>query len=71
MACNCGKRGTTLNRSPRTVSEQVDPTRALFASTRPTYLVLAHGATSGGKRFSTLAAAQDYARRTRGVIRTL
>lgn len=54
--------------------EYVDPTRALFAAAKPMYEVVPHaksGTTTRGKRFSTLAAAQDYARRTGGVMRSI
>lgn len=73
MGCNCGKARAQSARRGAVVEanrEHVDPTRALFAAARPSYEVVAH-AGGRGKRFSTLAAAQDYARRTRGVIRTL
>lgn len=69
--CGGGQQLNRLGRPARTASTTpLDPTTALFAAAKVTYEVLPH-AGGTGKRFSTLAAAQDYARRTRGVIRTL
>jgi hypothetical protein len=72
VGCNCGKARAQPARRGQTEAtrEYVDPTRALFAAARPSFEVtpLSGGR---GKRFSTLAAAQDYARRIQGVIRTL
>jgi hypothetical protein len=72
MGCGCGgkARAQPARRGQTPAGEYVDPTRALFAAARPTYEVtpLSGGR---GKRFSTLAAAQDYARRVQGVIRTV
>jgi len=41
-----------------------------FAAT-PRYLVVPRQTSTSGKRFSTLTAAQDHARRTGGIIRQL
>jgi len=73
MGCNCGKSSRAQPRrigDAEVTREYVDPTRALFAAARPSYTVtpLSGGR---GKRFSTLAAAQDYAKRTQGIIRTI
>lgn len=55
----------------RRMRDQIDPTRALFAATSPRYEVAtSSGSPRGsGKKFTTSAAAEDYARRTRGVVR--
>lgn len=72
MGCNCGK-NKRLNRRGVAVEEprvHIDPTRAVFAAARPpAYVVVSHSGQLTGKRFSTLVAAQDYARRTGGIIR--
>jgi hypothetical protein len=73
MACNggCGgsKAGKTI--ATRDVRTKSDPT-AVFASIGgPRYMVKRHSGSSDGKRFSTLVAAQDYARRTGGIITQL
>ena len=44
---------------------------AFVASANPRYLVVARQTSTNGKRFSTLTAAQDYARRSGGIIRQL
>lgn len=78
MGCNCGqqRKGTRATRAAAQEQNRqyVDPTRALFAAAKPSYEVLPHAQTANGgrgKRFSTLAAAQDYARRTGGVLRSI
>ena len=73
MGCNCGKKRLGTREAANQVPENrtyVDPTRALFAAARPQYEV-AKQSGGKGKRFSTLAAAQDYARRTNGIIRPI
>jgi hypothetical protein len=42
-----------------------------IASANPRYVVVARRTATDGKRFSTLTAAQDYARRSGGIIRQL
>jgi hypothetical protein len=73
MGC-CGKVDTSRGRARRDESaddrrKYVDPTRAAFAASRVQYVVLANSAARSGKRFSTMQAAQDYARQTGGIIR--
>lgn len=47
-----------------------DPSAAIFASMAGArYMVVRSTADQTGKRFSTLVAAQDYARRSGGIIR--
>lgn len=75
--CNCGqarKQGTRATAQAAQAERDrkyVDPTRALFAAAKPQYEVVQHSGGSKGKRFSTLAAAQDFARKSGGVLRTL
>jgi len=76
MGCNCGgrKQGTRAAAAaglPEHQRNYVDPTLALFAAAKPQYEVVKHGGSGKGKRFSTLAAAQDYARRSGGVLRSI
>jgi len=66
----CGHCG----QSPRRGERQAPPPdaaerRALLAAARPAYTVERQGRRP--KRFSTLIAAQDYARRTGGAVRSL
>jgi hypothetical protein len=42
-----------------------------LSSAQSRYLVVARQTSTDGKRFSTLTAAQDYARRSGGIIRQL
>lgn len=52
--------------------ESGDPSRAMFAAASPRFVVVRYsGDSSPGRSFATLAEAEAYARRTRGVIRTL
>jgi hypothetical protein len=44
---------------------------SFIAAANPRYLVVARQTSTEGKRFSTLTAAQDYARRSGGIIRQL
>jgi len=60
----CGCRGKT----PRT---HIDPTRAVTAAARVGYEVVPSQTATRGKRFSSMSAAQDYARRSGGIIRTI
>lgn len=71
MSC-CGQRRTTGNgvTAPH-VTGSAPSAEAFAASANPRYLVLARQTSNDGKRFSTLTAAQDYARRTGGIIRQL
>jgi hypothetical protein len=75
VGCNCGKvRRQGTREAANTVPASrtyVDPTRALFAAAKPSYEVVPVGGGGRGKRFSTLAAAQDYARKSGGVLRSI
>ena len=51
--------------------EHVDPTRAAFSAAAIRYLVVPNQTSTTGKQFSTFVAAQDYARKTGGIIRQL
>lgn len=71
MSC-CGKRATRGEPSQRRESSgKVSSAETFVASANPRYLVVARRTASDGKRFSTLTAAQDYARRSGGIIRQL
>lgn len=71
----CGKVDTSARgraRRDTTADDRrkyVDPTRAAFAASRVQYVVVPNSASRSGKRFSTMQAAQDYARATGGIIR--
>jgi hypothetical protein len=69
----CGRVDTRDNRraSSNERRVQVDPTRAAFAAQRPQYVVVPNSAARTGKRFTTLGAAQEYARNTNGIVRPL
>jgi hypothetical protein len=71
MPCGCGKRiardAATAPRRPGPVASA----ETFAASAQPRYLVVARQTSTDGKRFSTLTKAQDYARRTGGIIRQL
>ena len=72
MACSgCGGKRRVSDRrtSPPAERRGVDPTQGFFAATVPQYEVVRHGGESRGKRFSTLMAAEEYARKIRGIIR--
>lgn len=78
MGCNCGKarrQGTREALANQVAHDRkhTDPTRALFAAAKPMYEVVGLAGASGrGKRFSSLAAAQDWARKNPGsTLRTL
>jgi hypothetical protein len=66
----CGHCGQPARKGVRTATEP-NPAerRALLAAARPAYAVERRG--RAPKRFSTLIAAQDYARRTGGEVRSL
>jgi hypothetical protein len=71
MACACGKR---IDRNAATAPRVQGPAPSadqILASAQPRYLVVARQTSTDGKRFSTLTAAQDYARRSGGIIRQL
>lgn len=55
----------------RASSGSTPSAESFVASAQPRYLVVARQTSTDGKRFSTLTAAQDYARRTGGIIRSL
>lgn len=73
MSC-CGGRSKRVNRSTSTGTSgtgKVASAESLAASIQPRFLVVARQTSTDGKRFSTLTAAQDYARRSGGIIRQL
>jgi len=66
----CGHCGQAPKRSnPQAPAPTSDERRALLAAARPSYAVARPG--RAPKRFSTLIAAEDYARRTGGVVHSL
>jgi len=67
----CGHCGQSRSSDVRRAPAQPDAAerRALLAAARPAYAVERQGRRP--KRFSTLIAAQDYARRTGGAVRSL
>jgi hypothetical protein len=72
----CGSCGGARRGETRTVNNerrvQVDPTAAVFAAATPRFKVVKHaGPQSEGKVFSTQSAAEDYARRTGGIVQIL
>lgn len=74
MACgSCGDRRRTMHdrRRAGTDTRRSVPPNALTAGAKPRYLVVPNQLSRDGKRFSTLTAAQDYARSTGGIIRQL
>jgi hypothetical protein len=75
MSC-CGQRsssgGAAARQRAKTQSTgQVASADSFLAAANPRYLVVARQTSTDGKRFSTLTAAQDYARRSGGIIRQL
>lgn len=71
MSC-CGQRARPKTNPPRRQSDgKVASAESFAASASPRYVVVARRASTDGKRFSTLTAAQDYARRSGGIIRQL
>lgn len=72
MSC-CGGR-KRVNRATSTGtsgSGKVASAETLAAAATPRYLVVPRQTSTDGKRFSTLVAAQDFARRSGGIIRQL
>ncbi len=73
MGSCCGQQRTTRT-GPEPRREPPGPVASaetFLASAQPRYLVVARQTSTDGKRFSTLTAAQDYARRSGGIIRQL
>lgn len=72
MSC-CGQRPkSTRNTTPEPRADgTVASAETMMASASPRYVVVARQTSTDGKRFSTLTAAQDYARRSGGIIRQL
>ena len=71
MTC-CGGRTARRNTAePRHITGPVPSAETFIASAQPRYVVVARRTAIDGKRFSTLTAAQDYARRSGGIIRQL
>lgn len=67
-----GARRPEVRRSASAQSrEYVDPTQAVFAAASPKFRVVKTAGSQVGKQFSTQAAAEDYARRTGGIIQVL
>ena len=73
MPCgSCGGRKATPNaKYVPTKPGATTSAESFAASANPRYLVVARQTSTSGKRFSTLTAAQDYARRSGGIIRQL
>ena len=69
----CGRKPVQQSGAPARPQVRSVPASAetLAASAHPRYLVVARQTSTDGKRFSTLTAAQDYARRSGGIIRQL
>lgn len=72
MSC-CGNRRKTTTGEPAPPREpgQVASAETFIASARPRYMVVIRRTDATGKSFSTLTAAQDYARRSGGIVRQL
>lgn len=71
MSC-CGQRVTrTGPPPPPRPPGEIASAETFIASASPRYLVVARRTSNDGKRFATLTAAQDYARRSGGIIRQL
>jgi hypothetical protein len=71
MPCGCGKRIARNAATAPRKQGSVTSAESFAASANPRYLVVARQTSTSGTRFSTLTAAQDYARRTGGIIRQL
>lgn len=72
MGSCCGQRSTgTGSPPPPHVTGPAPSAESFLASANPRYVVVARRTANDGKRFSTLTAAQDYARRSGGIIRQL
>ena len=71
----CGQRrvsrDVTRKRQVQTAPGEVASAESFVASANPRYVVVARQTSTNGKRFTTLTAAQDYARRSGGIIRQL
>jgi hypothetical protein len=74
MTC-CGRRTQPAPRvagtARRDLGGPVASADSFLAAAHPRYLVVARQTSTDGKRFSTLTAAQDFARRSGGIIRQL
>lgn len=72
MSC-CGRQAKQYDGTvvPPRPPGPVASAETFIASAQPRYLVVARQTSNDGKRFSTLTAAQDYARRSGGIIRQL
>lgn len=71
MTCCGGRTRQTGSEPRRKPSGPIASAETFLASAQPRYLVVARQTSTDGKRFSTLTAAQDYARRSGGIIRQL
>ena len=69
MPC-CGRAAPRPNQTPRKPGK-IASAETFIASASPRYMVVARQTSTDGKRFSTLTAAQDFARRSGGIIRQL
>jgi hypothetical protein len=68
----CGHKRVTRGRDPvQTASGEVASAESIAAAANPRYVVVARQTSTNGKRFTTLTAAQDYARRSGGIIRQI
>jgi len=68
----CGQRRVARdNAKPDPSRRQGTVASAESFTAQPRYLVVPRQTSTTGKRFTTLVAAQDYARRTSGIIRQL
>ena len=73
MSC-CGSRRIDSRAATSPVSTgsgQVASAETMLAAAQPRYLVVPTQTAVEGVRFSTLTAAQDYARRSGGIVRAL
>ena len=73
MGTCCGRRAASSNTAQPAESEPgpIASAESFVASANPRYVVVARQTSTDGKRFATLTAAQDYARRSGGIIRQL
>ena len=69
----CGHRRVTRDtrRQVESAPGEVASAESFVAAANPRYVVVARQTSTNGKRFTTLTAAQDYARRSGGIIRQL
>jgi hypothetical protein len=70
MSC-CGQRRAAPQPQPDRPPGTIASAETFIASASPRYVVVARRTATDGKRFSTLTAAQDYARRSGGLVRQL